>query len=50
MELIELAIWVSAGFLPTLIALETLDSIKKRKQLYAVSAPIKGVGQKEVLA
>jgi hypothetical protein len=47
MELIESAIWVSAGFFPTLIALETLDSIKTRKPLYGTSALIKGIGQKE---
>ena len=47
MELIESTIWVSAGFFPMLIALETLDSIKKRKPLYTITALIKGVGQKE---
>ena len=46
MELIESTIWVSAGFFPTLIALETLDSMKK-KPLYAITALIKGAGQKE---
>ena len=50
MELVESAIWVSAGFFPTLLVLGMLDSIKNSKPSVTISALIKGVGQEEVLA